>query len=164
MAVNRKRLVFFERWFDAIAEEVLAAQDDIELVKLHYADPPPDNWSGLSTACGYQISARTELQEPWFGNAALLERCDFVIANDTGLMHIADALGKPSVLMLGPTSAEMGCLPFHPLAQVLEHRLWCRPCSKNGEAPCIRSRRFCLERTTVDDVFRAAGKVAEALA
>src|SRR5436305_2086893 len=80
MAVNRKRLVFFERWFDAIAEEVLAAAGDIELVRLRYADPQVDNWSSLSTACGYQISARTELQEPWFGNAALLARCQNLLA------------------------------------------------------------------------------------
>jgi D-3-phosphoglycerate dehydrogenase / 2-oxoglutarate reductase len=80
MAVNRKRLVFFERWFDAVAEQVLAAADDIELVKLGYADPQDENWSALATACGYQISARTELQEPWFGNAALLSRCKNLLA------------------------------------------------------------------------------------
>ena len=28
MALNRKRLVFFERWFDPIAEQILGAQDD----------------------------------------------------------------------------------------------------------------------------------------
>ncbi len=93
-------------------------------------------------------------------SAALLSDCDFVIANDTGMMHVADALGKPSVLMLGPTSAGMGCLPFHPLSRILEHELWCRPCSKNGEAPCIRGKRLCLLQTTVDDVYRAALGVA----
>lgn len=96
-------------------------------------------------------------------STALLEACDFVIANDTGLMHVADALDKPSVLVLGPTSAEMGCLPFHPLSRVLEHDLWCRPCSKNGQAPCIRGRRFCLELTTPEHVFAAAVGVAAAL-
>ena len=77
--------------------------------------------------------------------AAALERCRLVVANDTGLMHVADAVGVPSVLFLGPTSAEMGCLPFHPRSRVLEISLWCRPCSKNGQAPCIRGRRVCLE-------------------
>ena len=80
MAVNRKRLVFFERWFDPIAEKILAAQEDIELVRLQYADPADDNWTALSTACGYQVSARTELMPPWFGDGALLARCPRLLA------------------------------------------------------------------------------------
>ncbi|MGH7043389.1 MAG: hydroxyacid dehydrogenase [Acetobacteraceae bacterium] len=80
MAVNRKRLVYFERWFDPVAERILGAQDDIELVRLRYADPEPENWAGLAAACGYQIGARTELQEPWFGTAALLARCPRLLA------------------------------------------------------------------------------------
>ncbi|MFM8270466.1 MAG: glycosyltransferase family 9 protein [Pseudomonadota bacterium] len=70
------------------------------------------------------------------------------IANDTGLMHVADAMNIPSVLIFGPTNTDMGCLPFHPQTIIVEHDLWCRPCSKNGQAPCIRSKRWCLELTT----------------
>ncbi len=93
----------------------------------------------------------------------LLKACDLVVANDTGLMHMADALGVPSVLMLGPTSAEMGCFPFHPESRILEHELWCRPCSKNGEAPCIRGKRLCLLRTTPDMVFAASESLSRKL-
>jgi lipopolysaccharide heptosyltransferase II len=88
-------------------------------------------------------------------SAAHLTRCELVVANDTGLMHVADALNIPSVLFLGPTSAEMGCLPFHPKARVLEETLWCRPCSKNGQAPCIRGKRLCLEQITPDRALAA---------
>jgi lipopolysaccharide heptosyltransferase II len=91
--------------------------------------------------------------------AALIERCDLVLANDTGLMHVADALDVPQVLILGPTSAELGCLPFHPRSQILEESLWCRPCSKNGQAPCIRGRRYCLERILPDRVLTAISRV-----
>ena len=80
MAINRKRLVFFERWFDPVAEKILGAQDDIELVRLLYADSEADNWAELSLAVGYQISARTELKEPWFGDAALLKKCPNILA------------------------------------------------------------------------------------
>jgi ADP-heptose:LPS heptosyltransferase len=86
-------------------------------------------------------------------SAALLERCGLAIANDTGLMHVADALGVPSVLLFGPTSAELGCLPFHPATRVVEQAMWCRPCSKNGQAPCIRKERYCLTRITTANVF-----------
>ncbi len=80
MTVNRKRLVYFERWFDPIAEQILGAQDDIELVRLNYPDPEAENWSALAIACGYQVSARTELREPWFGTADLLSRCPRMLA------------------------------------------------------------------------------------
>ncbi len=80
MAINRKRLAYFERWFDPVAEQILGAEDDIELVRLLYSDSEADNWAALKTACGYQVSARTELQEPWFGNADLLARCPNMLA------------------------------------------------------------------------------------
>jgi D-3-phosphoglycerate dehydrogenase / 2-oxoglutarate reductase len=80
MPVNRKRLVFFERWFDPVAERILSAQDDIELVRLRYADPESDNWAALSSACGYQVGARTELLAPWFGDGSLLGRCPHLLA------------------------------------------------------------------------------------
>ena len=80
-----------------------------------------------------------------FSVFSVLKLC---LANDTGLMHVADALGIPNVLVFGPTNGDMGCLPFHPQSKILEHDLWCRPCSKNGQAPCIRGKRLCLELTS----------------
>jgi lipopolysaccharide heptosyltransferase II len=96
-------------------------------------------------------------------SAALVRHCRFVIANDTGLMHVADALGVPSVLIFGPTSAELGCLPHHPLTRLVEQKLWCRPCSKNGQAPCIRTRRWCLDRSTPQSVYEEARRLDQAL-
>ena len=71
MAVNRKRLVFFAkgRSFDPVAEQILSAQEDIELVRLSYADAVDETWSALSAACGYQVSARTGV------DAAMVRRC-----------------------------------------------------------------------------------------
>lgn len=74
------------------------------------------------------------------------------ISNDTGLMHVADAMAIPNVLIFGPTNADMGCMPYHPKSRILEQDLWCRPCSKNGEAPCLRGKRLCLELTTPEQV------------
>lgn len=80
MKSDRSRLVFFERWFDPVAEEILRAQDDIELVRLRYAGPESENWAALSAARGYQVQSRTELKPPWFGSAELLERCPDLLA------------------------------------------------------------------------------------
>jgi D-3-phosphoglycerate dehydrogenase len=80
MPMNRKPLVYFERWFDPIAARILSEQDDIELIRLEYAASEPDNWAEMSRACGYQVGARTELVEPWFGSAGLLARCPNMLA------------------------------------------------------------------------------------
>jgi ADP-heptose:LPS heptosyltransferase len=92
-----------------------------------------------------------------------MTRCSAFIANDTGLMHIADALNKPNILILGPTSAEMGCIPFQKKSIVLERSLWCRPCSKNGQAPCIRLKRYCLAEITPEMVFSETKKLLHSL-
>ena len=80
MVWNRKRLVFFERFFHPIAEEILGGQDDIELVRLQYDTDVAVNWREMERACGYHVGARTELVEPWFGNSALLARCPDMLA------------------------------------------------------------------------------------
>jgi D-3-phosphoglycerate dehydrogenase len=80
MVGSRNRLVFFERWFDPVAEEILGAQEDLELVRLHYSDPETDSWAALASACGYHLSSRTELVEPWFGTSELLSRCPRMLA------------------------------------------------------------------------------------
>lgn len=79
-AANIKRLAYFERFFDPIAERTLAARPEIELVRLHYDRPSPDTWSEISRSHGYQIRPRGELREPWFGDAALLRRCPSLLA------------------------------------------------------------------------------------
>lgn len=112
---------------------------------------------GLPESRVVNLQGKLSLQESLAG----VSLCGYVVANDTGLMHAADALGIPSILILGPTSAELGCLPFHPESRILEHDLWCRPCSKNGQAPCIRSRRFCLDLTEASHVSKAAAELAE---
>jgi D-3-phosphoglycerate dehydrogenase len=83
MTVNPKRLVFFERWFHPVAEEILGAQDDIELMRLHYADPETKNWAAFERAHGYHVTSQSELVEPWFGTAALLSRCPLMLAIST---------------------------------------------------------------------------------
>jgi D-3-phosphoglycerate dehydrogenase len=123
MAVNRKRLVFFERWFDPVAEEILSAQDDIELVRLHYADPIDDTWSALSTACGYQVSARTELTPPWFGDGDLLARCPRLLAmSSTGAGYDVidvDACNKAGVLVVNQSGTNSEPVAEHAIGLIL---------------------------------------------
>src|SRR5258707_13821287 len=77
---NVKRLVYFEKLFDPIAERTLAARPEIDLVRSRYKTPDDETWPEIARAHGYQIQPRGELSEPWFGNAALLERCPSLLA------------------------------------------------------------------------------------
>lgn len=85
MAGATPRLVYFENWLDPVAERLLAGRDDLDLVRLSYADPEPRNTAELQRAHGYQVHPRGELREPWFGDAALLRRCpDLLALSSTG--------------------------------------------------------------------------------
>ncbi len=123
MALNRKRLVYFERWFDPIAEQILDAQEDIELTRLRYAEPVSDNWESLKTAVGYQVSARTELQEPWFGNAALLERCPNMLAmSSAGAGYDVidvDACNEAGVVVVNQSGTNSEPVAEHAIALML---------------------------------------------
>lgn len=58
---------------------------------------------------------------------ALLERADVVIANDSGPMHIAAALGRPLVALFGPTNP-VRTGPFGREQSVLRLDMPCSPC------------------------------------
>jgi heptosyltransferase-2 len=60
--------------------------------------------------------------------ALLLERCDLLVSNDTGVMHFGAALGTPTVGLFGPsTPAHWG--PFGIRAtNVFQTRVTCSPC------------------------------------
>lgn len=57
-----------------------------------------------------------------------------LVANDTGLMHVAEQCGVPCVALMGP--APFG-FPSRPKTEILELDLACRPCSKHGQGPCV---------------------------
>ena len=70
--------------------------------------------------------------------AGFLSRARFYLGNDTGLAHLAEAVGTPAWVVHGPTSPEMGFAPWRPQSGVLQvEGLGCRPCSKDGRL-CYR--------------------------
>jgi heptosyltransferase-2 len=76
--------------------------------------------------------------------AALLRRARVVVANDSGLMHLATAVGAPVVALFGPTARQLGYSPYQARATVLERALRCRPCSPYGGAYCPRGDHRCM--------------------
>jgi heptosyltransferase-2 len=83
--------------------------------------------------------------------ALLLRDADAVATNDSGPMHLANAVGAPLVTWIGaadPVETE----PFNAgQTIVLNKRLPCSPCVKNRcRFPTVR----CLEQITVDEIYQ----------
>jgi lipopolysaccharide heptosyltransferase I len=81
---------------------------------------------------------------------ALLERATVVIANDSGPMHIAAALGRPLVTPFGPTHP-IRTGPYQRLDSVIHLEIACRPCYSRR---C--SHRSCLRWLGIKPVLELA--------
>jgi heptosyltransferase-2 len=79
---------------------------------------------------------------------AVLSLVDLVVTNDTGPAHIAAALGRPTLVIFGPTNP-LTTRPFAPQAEILRHPPDCAPCMLRD---CPIDHR-CMTAITVDEVF-----------
>ena len=86
---------------------------------------------------------------------ALLKRAEALVVGDTGVMHMATAVGTPIVTMMGPTVAPFGFYPYHANATVLERDLYCRPCTPFGGATCPEKHHRCLRDISPAEVESA---------
>lgn len=85
-----------------------------------------------------------------------------MVAGDTGLMHLAVAVGLPVVAIFGPTTSIDGFFeyPSH-LACAVELPLSCRPCSRFGGAICPIGDHACMRSLSVELVLTKARLQAE---
>jgi ADP-heptose:LPS heptosyltransferase len=94
-------------------------------------------------------------------SAALLERSDLVLTNDTGLMHIASSFGKRMLVLFGSSVKEFGFLPWGAPFELFETAgLDCRPCSHIGRDACPEGHFRCMGDL---DAGRIAARVLELL-
>lgn len=89
-------------------------------------------------------------------SAAMMNFCQLVITNDTGLMHIAAALKKKIVAIFGSTTEELGFFPNAKQFVVLQSNdLICRPCSHIGRNTCPKKHFKCMRDISADKVKQA---------
>ena len=123
MPANSKRLAYFNTWIDPVAEQILAEHRDIDLVRLADTDAEVSNWDRLAQAHGYQILPRIDLIEPWFANAALIERSANLLAIcSTGAgydMVDVDACTRAGVIVCSQTGSNKEAVAEHALALML---------------------------------------------
>ena len=92
-------------------------------------------------------------------SAALIKRCGIFIGNDSGLSHLASAVGTPSVVFFGCTVKEWGFFPFRSRSIVLEKELDCRPCTHIGRNRCPKKHFRCMKEITVEEALEATGRI-----
>jgi len=92
-------------------------------------------------------------------SAALLEMANAVIANDTSIVHLAEAMRTPSIALFGPTVKEFGYAPMLAQSRLIETdlALRCRPCSRTGKGTCKnREQQICMYSISTQKVWDAA--------
>ncbi|NOX19040.1 MAG: lipopolysaccharide heptosyltransferase II [Chlorobi bacterium] len=90
--------------------------------------------------------------------AAIMERCDKFVTNDSGLMHIAAALKLKVVAIIGPTN-ENYIRPWKTTHRIVSLNLACAPCFYYSPKPlkCSRDdKKFkCIKNLDVTQVYNA---------
>jgi heptosyltransferase-2 len=88
--------------------------------------------------------------------AAVMEFCDIIVTNDSGLMHIASSMKKKVMAIFGSTVREFGFFPVGTESVIVERTgLYCRPCSHIGRSNCPEGHFRCMKEIQVEDVAEA---------
>ncbi len=103
------------------------------------------NKSAVFNACG-----KTNLLQL----AALLERATLVIANDSGVMHMASYLDVPVLAIFGPTNP-VQYAPWSSKSHVVKSAAFCTACQK----PQCRYAHECMDFLQTEDVIKEVEKI-----
>ena len=87
--------------------------------------------------------------------AALLSHCAVCVSGDTGPLHLAAAMGTPTVALFGPSNPQRNG-PYGPGHVVLHHKL---PCSNCYQRTC--NHWECLPGIEIETVVQAIGRLLE---
>ena len=121
---------------------------DVEL-RNRFRDLFPEGSIDLVGKCNLRISM------------AVLKRCVVYIGNDSGIMHLAAAVGLPLVAVFGPTSPDRFG-PWSKGARLVSNKFPCSPCRLKFFTECEPSpqgRPNCLETIAVQQVLDEVEKL-----
>ena len=149
-----------KRWMPerfAQTANAVSSQCDCEWVLFGVAGDAP-----LGEEISRQITGR---QTNLIGKTTLTElmdrlsECAVLLTNDTGTMHLAAALGVPTVAVFGSTEPQLTA-PLGPGHRVLRHQVACSPCFLRE---CPLDFR-CMQAVTVQEAAQAVLDTVSAIA
>jgi len=80
---------------------------------------------------------------------AVLQRCDLFIGNDSGITHLAAAVGIPTIAIFGPTDPDVWG-PKGKSVKICHHSTPCSPCSDEERKTCFP--KTCLDSITTKSI------------
>lgn len=140
-----------KRWlpehFATVAQKKLAQGWQVWLLGSPKDKPATSQVNEICENRCVDLAGRTALDEAIF----LLSVANTVVANDSGLVHLAAALDKPLVAIYGPTPPELAP-PLTQKAKSLSLHLKCSPCFKRS---CPLGHGNCMKNLLPETVLQA---------
>lgn len=144
-----------KRWpperFAALADRLIASRGAQVAVTGGPDDAPlAEAITGQMRQRALVLTGRTTLREL----GAVLGEAALVVANDTGVLHLAAALGRPVVALFGPTSPRLTGPLGDPARTIVLHHPDCCP-----RVPCTRPHHPAhpgMAAISVEEVYEAA--------
>ncbi len=92
--------------------------------------------------------------------AGLLKRCQLLIGNDSGPLHLAACVGTKTISIFGPVDSSV----YGPVLRLPTHRvvvkgLACRPCYRSFRFPPCPWENACLRQLPASSVLEVAGEL-----
>jgi ADP-heptose:LPS heptosyltransferase len=88
--------------------------------------------------------------------ASVMEGCRFFIGNDSGISHMASALGIPTMALFGPTDP-MVWSPRGEKVWVVRKEIPCSPCNRERYLQCSDSE--CMKGIGIEEVLKELEKI-----
>ncbi|MCI0473896.1 MAG: glycosyltransferase family 9 protein [Ignavibacteria bacterium] len=114
--------------------------------------------------CGY-ISRNISNSDNFCGKltfaelAAYIRKSKFIICNDSGILHLAEALNKKVFVFFGSSVKEFGFYPQLKSTEIFDSgELNCRPCSHIGKSKCIKGHFKCMNDIDIEAVKKRIHK------
>ena len=108
----------------------------------------------VTGAGGLNLAGRASLPE----TAAVIARCAVLVSGDSGVLHLAVGLGRPTVSLFGPGIAEKWA-PRGERHIVFRRDFPCSPCTRFGYTPPCPINARCLAEILPEEVSVAVGRL-----
>ena len=142
------------RHFAALAKSLATPDKPVWLIGSDKDKASGDEIAGLANGHAINLCGRTTLEQA----IDLLACASAVVSNDSGLMHVAAALGRPLVAVYGSSSPAY-TPPLSPRAKIVTLNLICSPCFKRE---CPLGHLNCLETLGPEKIIAAMDNIGHA--